>query len=287
MVSTLVLKLLKPDLHLFLAHRFLVGYVYARTHSQTGGLLQLWLLKRFGTLLSFHPILLGLIILSRHFWIEGSILVASGVLVILIVEFYTNAKTRLPGRQSLGPATQDSLHRFENGIAQQDYDGYDTPPDIGSMAGVPRGSMASVLDMMSLTLAVMPPSSKTRGPVPLGKLFIIPSRVLFFTLSATENLDDLTATERAARTHPDAPPHLPPLPFADHAEEMAGILYAPELVAPPPIIWLPNDSAGVARSEALDLQRYHDLQVTLDVRTKDDVPRRSSDSRRRIQTPSS
>jgi hypothetical protein len=102
-----------------------------------------------------------------------------------------------------------------------------------------------------------------------------------YTLSATENLDDLTATERAARTHPDAPPHLPPLPFADHAEEMAGILYAPELVAPPPIIWLPNDSAGVARSEALDLQKYHNLQVTLDVRSKDDVPRRSSDSRRR------
>jgi len=292
LVSTLVPKLLKLDSQPFVAHRFLVGYVYARTHSQTGGLLQLWLLKRFGTLLSFHPILLGLILLSQHFWIEGGILVASGVLVILIVEFYTNAKTRLPGRQSLGPATRDSLHRFENGTAQQNYDDYDTPPDIGSMAGVPRGSMASVLDMMSLTLAVMPPSSKTRGPVPLRKFFIVLLSVLLFTLFtctllATENLDDLTATERAARTHPDAPPHLPPLPFADHAEEMAGILYAPELVAPPPIIWLPNDSAGVARSEALDLQRYHDLQVTLDVRSKDDVPRQSSDSRRRIQTPSS
>jgi len=98
----------------------------------------------------------------------------------------------------------------------------------------------------------------------------------------TETLDDLTATERAARTHPDAPPHLPPLSFTDHAEDMAGILYAPELIAPPPIIWLPNDSAGVARSEAYDLQKYHDLQVTLDVRTKEDVltaERRSSSSR--------
>ena len=84
-------------------------------------------------------------------------------------------------------------------------------------------------------------------------------------MTETETLDDLTATERAARTHPDAPPHLPPLPFADHAEEMAGILYPPELIAPPPIIWLPNDAAGVARSEAVDLQKYHDLQVTLDI----------------------
>jgi hypothetical protein len=280
--------LLKSDLSFFVAHRYLVGYVYARTHSQTGGLLQLWLLKRFGTLLSFHPILLGLILLSRHFWIEGGVLVGSGVLVILIVEIYTNTKTRLPGRKSLSPAARESLQRFEHVIAEQNYDDSDTLHDMGSAVGIPRGSMASVLDMMSLTLAVMPPSSKNRGPVPLREYFIVSSpRALINILSATENLDDLTATERAARTHPDAPPHLPPLSFADHAEEMAGILYAPELVAPTPIIWLPNDSAGVARSEALDLRKYHHLQVTLDVRSKDDVPRRSSDSRRRVQTPSS
>jgi calcium permeable stress-gated cation channel len=68
---------------------------------------------------------------------------------------------------------------------------------------------------------------------------------------------------------------------------MAGILYAPELIAPPPIIWLPNDSAGVARSEAYDLQKYHDLQVTLDVRTKEDVlTERRSTSSRGIRRPS-
>jgi calcium permeable stress-gated cation channel len=89
--------------------------------------------------------------------------------------------------------------------------------------------------------------------------------------AATETVDDLTATERAARSHPDAPPHLPELLFADHADELAGILYAPELVAPPPTIWLPNDRAGVARGEAYDLQRYHGLRATVDVRSKDDV----------------
>lgn len=62
---------------------------------------------------------------------------------------------------------------------------------------------------------------------------------------------------------------------------MSGILYAPELIAPPPIIWLPNDSAGVARSEAVDLQKYHDLQVTLDVRTTADVMARRSSTRSR------
>lgn len=107
--------------------------------------------------------------------------------------------------------------------------------------------------------------------------------VFMIRLSETETLDDLTATERAARTHPDAPPHLPPLAFTGH-EDMAGILYAPELIAPPPIIWLPNDSAGVARSEVYDLEKFHGLRATLDVRTQDDVvPRTSSSSRNRHQ----
>lgn len=52
---------------------------------------------------------------------------------------------------------------------------------------------------------------------------------------------------------------------------MAGILYAPELLAPPPVIWLPNDSGSIGRSEADDLQQWHGLQVTLDVRATEDV----------------
>ncbi|KAG6919045.1 hypothetical protein DXG01_009755 [Tephrocybe rancida] len=212
----------------------------------------------------------GLIFLSREFWIEGGVLAGAGVAVIIFVEAYTAWKMRLPGRKSLSPITQNSLATFEVtawDTSRRAID--DEGTSHGSSSGRNprlRGSMASVLEMMSVTLAVMPSNTNHRGPVPLQ----------------TETLDDLTATERAARTHPDAPPHLPPLAFTDHAEDMAGILYAPELIAPPPIIWLPNDSAGVARSEALDLQRYHDLTVTLDVRAKEDVvPRRSSSSRRR------
>lgn len=252
-----------------IAHRYLVGYVYARTHSQTGALLQIWLLRRFGSLLAFQPILLGLIFLSRKFWIEGGILAGAGVAVVVFVESYASWKTRLPGKKSLSAITQDSLDAFASAAKPSNRRNVDEESTSLVSSARPggartRGSMASVLEMMSLTLAVMPSPSPYRGPIPLQ----------------TETLDDLTATERAARTHPDAPPHLPPLPFTDHAEEMAGILYAPELIAPPPIIWLPNDSSGVARSEAVDLQKYHDLQVTLDVREKEDVlPRRSSSSR--------
>ncbi|KAJ7620563.1 hypothetical protein DFH06DRAFT_67290 [Mycena polygramma] len=243
------------------AHRFLVGYVYARTHSQTGGLLQIWLLRRFGTLLAFQPILLGLIFLSRTFWIEGGVLCGVGLFVIIFVEAYASAKTRQPGRRSLSPITRDSLSSFAAAMRptrRRTVDDESTSLVSSAQNGLghrTRGSMASVLEMMSVTLAVMPPRKPENVSLPLK----------------TETLDDLTATERAARTHPDAPPHLPQLSFTDHAQEMASILYAPELIAPPPIIWLPNDAAGVARSEAVDLQKYHDLHVTLDVKSSDDV----------------
>ncbi|KAF5352644.1 hypothetical protein D9756_005814 [Leucocoprinus leucothites] len=268
---SLIFPLIAPAVVLLLllslvAHRFLVGYVYARTHSQTGGLLQLWLLKRFGTLLSFQPILLGLIFLSRTIWIEGGVLAGIGVVTVLFVEIYTAMRLRLPGRGSLSPITRDSLDHFASAADRYLVEGADaTTNDSSSRGPLVRGSMASVLEMMSLTLAVEPSAPTYRGPVPLQ----------------TETLDDLTATDRAARTHPDAPPHLPPLPFTDHAEDMAGILYAPELIAPPPIIWLPRDSAEVAQSEAEDLKKYHNLDCTVDVRTREDVMLRRSSSRGR------
>jgi len=187
--------------------------------------------------------------------------VGAGVGVVVFVEVYALRKTRFTSRYSLSPITRDSLRTFKNTAKTISYAIDEEGVSHMSSARTPqgRGSMASVLDMMSMTLAVMPSSSTHRGPVPLQ----------------TETLDDLTATERAARTHPDAPPHLPPLSFADHAEDMAGILYAPELIAPPPIIWLPNDFSGVARSEADDLSKYHDLRVALDVQATENVlPRR-------------
>ncbi|KAF9229033.1 hypothetical protein BS17DRAFT_688271 [Gyrodon lividus] len=238
------------------AHRFLVGYVYVHTLSQTGGLAQIWLLKGLASILMLQPLLLGLILLSRRLWIEGGILSGFSLVILLVVELFTASKTRTRSSRSLEPATQESLKAFsETARPSSHTDASDESLGNLSSPRRTRGSIASVLEMMSLTLAVIPPASRHRGPLPLP----------------TETLDDLTATERAARTHPDAPPRLPVLPFADHAEEMTGIFYAPELLAPQPIVWLPNDSAGVARSEAEDLQKYHDIRVTLDVRAQDDV----------------
>ncbi|THH33123.1 hypothetical protein EUX98_g1076 [Antrodiella citrinella] len=265
---TLIFPLLGPAVALLLmlnliAHRFLIGYIYGRTHSQTGGVLQIWIMQRLGTILAFQPLILGLILLSREFFVEGGILCGAALFVVVFVESYCAWKTRLPGRRSLNPLTRDSLNTFMRAArptAPREIDEESTSLVSSTRNTRARGSFASVLEMMSLTLAVMPTQSQARGPIPLE----------------TETLDDLTATERAARTHPDAPPRLPPLPFADHAEEMSGILYAPELLAPAPVIWLPNDVGGIARSEAYDLQRFHNLRVTLDVKAQEDVlPRRS------------
>lgn len=243
------------------------------------------MIQRFGTIVAFQPLILGLILLSREIWVEGSVLCGTALLVVLIVEVYCWWRMRLPGRRSLSEVTQNSLDTF--GKAAQPHAPRDVDEESASLVSSgrntrTRGSFASILEMMSLTLAVMPSPSQQRGPVPLGTSPYSPSSVCdtysFHACSETETLDDLTATERAARTHPDAPPHLPPLPFADHAEEMAGILYAPELLAPPPVIWLPKDIGNISRSEAYDLQKYHNLQVALDVHSKDDVLHRRSTS---------
>jgi hypothetical protein len=36
------------------------------------------------------------------------------------------------------------------------------------------------------------------------------------------------------------------------------------MLAPAPVIWLPNDESGVAIGEAADLESYHDLAAIVD-----------------------
>lgn len=103
-----------------------------------------------------------------RFWEEGGVLIGTGVFVILFVEIYTYSKMRLPGRKSLSPITLNSLDTFSSS-ADRYLEGVETDTVNGSsLPGTRgRGSMASVLEMMSVTLAVMPSSSTYKGPVPL------------------------------------------------------------------------------------------------------------------------
>lgn len=164
-----------------LAHRFLIGYVYGRTRSQTGGLVQIWLLKRFASLLALQPVLLGLILLSRRLWPEGITLVATGGFIVVFVEVYSYFKERLPGQAALSPVSQHALEAFRktarpNRLAVL---GTETPSVVSSGRGTrTRGSFASVLEMMSTTLAVAPSHYRQHGLVPIRTLFLFEKPVL-------------------------------------------------------------------------------------------------------------
>jgi len=243
------------------AHRYLVGYAYGRSGvGERGGLLQIWLIRRFASIITLQPILLGLIFMSQRLWILGGILTGIGTFLLIGFELYTSGRTRRQASPS--GSNKQSLAMFQH-IAfrrkqEMEQAGEESSSHQGEQGSITsrarlsqirsRGSLASVLEMMSITLATMPSRSRNQLPVPLE----------------TEDLDDLTATDRAARRHPSAPPHLPPLSFEDRATETAGMLYAPDMLAEPPAVWLPNDWNGIALAEAYDLQRYHDLDVVLD-----------------------
>jgi hypothetical protein len=158
----------------FSAHRFLVGYVYGRTRSQTGGLLQIWLLKRFASLIALQPIILGLILLTRELWPEGGALVGAGIFTLVFVEVYTRLKERSPGVGSLSPVSQHALESFGKAArpTQLAVLAEESLSIVSSgRATRTRGSFASVLEMMSMTLAVEPAHYQQRGPVPIRTSF--------------------------------------------------------------------------------------------------------------------
>jgi hypothetical protein len=114
---------------------------------------------------------LGLILLSRRLWIEGGVLCGFAVGVILLAEVYCSRKLRQPGLASLGPTTRHHIETFgkaakPNRNRNTDDESTDLVAENGGMNPRARGSFASVLEMMSITLAVTP-SSHFRGPVPL------------------------------------------------------------------------------------------------------------------------
>lgn len=158
------------------AHRYLVGYVYGRTdRGQSGGLLQLWILRRFGTMLALQPFLLGLILLAFHEWALAGTLLGAATIVALVVEIYTWRKMRRPGVKSLSDASRDSLDDFTREIKSHHHGEKEkalpaAPTEEGTSPRATRrtlASMASVLDMITRTLALPQAATRPKGPVPL------------------------------------------------------------------------------------------------------------------------
>lgn len=106
----------------------------------------------------------------------GGVLVGCAVGIVIVVEVYCERKTRMPSVKSLTPITRDSLDSFSRaqrdglpGAREDDMSLLSSGGPRSAGDGQMRGSIASVLDMMSLTLAVMPSTSRGRGPIPLRK----------------------------------------------------------------------------------------------------------------------
>jgi hypothetical protein len=92
----------------------------------------------------------------------------------------------------------------------------------------------------------------------------------------TEAIDDLFHTERASYRRPSFARKEKQTGnrgsegaevgtfFHDPTESIRGLIYPDEVLAPVPVVWLPNDEAGVAVSEAADLEAYHGLSAIVD-----------------------
>lgn len=124
--------------------------------------------------------LLGLIFLSQRLWVLGGILTGIGAFLLFAIELYAVMRSRPPARKTLPPATRQSLAMYNHIAMRRAEEGEEenksTSNEQASLTSRERlsqarsrGSLASVLEMMSITLATMPSSSRNRLPVPLGK----------------------------------------------------------------------------------------------------------------------
>jgi calcium permeable stress-gated cation channel len=131
-----------------------------------------------------QPLLLGLIFLSQRLWVLGGILTGLGTFLITAVEVYVVIRSGQPGRNSLPLSARQSLTMFRQFALcrpEQDEDSKPQQSNLDEQRSLTsrerlsqarsRGSLASVLEMMSITLATMPSHSRHRLPVPLGEFF--------------------------------------------------------------------------------------------------------------------
>ena len=171
---SMLFPLLGPPLVILLfltlvVHRYLVGYVYGRTYRvQSGALMHLWLIRRFATMVALQPLLLGLILLVHRLWALASVLLAVAALCVIAVEFHAETQTWEPDVDSLSPAAWESLDKFVSQVMTGEVDLMPHPAQFAVDQGT-RASMASMLEMISASLAVAPSAPLQPRPVPFRK----------------------------------------------------------------------------------------------------------------------
>ena len=237
----------------FVAGRYMVDHVFVDTRGgYTSASLGLWMIARFGLLLSLQPFLYGLILLGRKEWAIGGVSLGVALITLLLVAGFTFLRYPTRRRKDLPASTRQTLDGMRGAMS--------SPPAEGTERRPHRLSDSSMLQRLAILLpgyTRLPPGC----PLPL----------------ATEGIDDTLYTERASYTRLDLAKddQHPRQYFHDPSEGIKGLVYPPEMLAAKPVIWLERDDSGIAEAEAADLEKHHDLPAIVD------PPRSDGDSSRR------
>lgn len=225
------------------ANRYLVDRVVIERVGYGGAELGLWTIRRFGWLLGVQPVLYGLILLSRREWSLSGVSMAVAAVTVMLSEFLTIGLHERRNQKRLSGMTNVVVETIASDMAK--------PHDPAMATAIrPRTSESSMVNRLTTLL----PGYSRLSPdcrLPLQ----------------TEIIDNLLHTERASYARPrsvHAKEDRNRRFYHDPTETLRGLIYPPEVLAPAPVIWLPNDGAGVALREAADLQRYHGLAAIVD-----------------------
>jgi hypothetical protein len=234
------------------ANRYMVDFVLVERAGYTGSVIGLWTIRRFGWVLGVQPALYGLILLSRREWALGGASLSVALITDILSELATTRRYRRDTIRRLSASDRKTLDKMDDMMPSRD-----AYMAVEPGSGRPRMSDSSMLSRLA---ALLPGYSR------LPEDCSLPLQ--------TENIDDLFDTERAAYARPsfarkegerraaDAEPGRGF--FHDPTASIRGLIYPDEILAPVPVRWLPNDDAGIAESEAADLETCHGLSAIVD-----------------------
>ncbi|MBW0496335.1 hypothetical protein O181_036050 [Austropuccinia psidii MF-1] len=221
-----------------------VQSMYKRS-SQTGGKIELDMIITLSLVVAFQSALIGVILFSRKGWVLTTLSFSMTFLIILIYVWMRYQGSNFSSRKYLPSASRKALEIFERGPLacdhKVDFEGKLEPSSSQSSYVQRRESVGSVMRLMDTALESFDIGVERTIPLP------------------SETVDDLVDTHLALRTYPDAPPHLPGLPWRTKERISQYMLYPPVLLQTSPAVWLPKNS--VAADEAAELKKYWDLDA--------------------------
>jgi hypothetical protein len=214
--------------------------------SFNDGYLALWLIRRLGWCLGLQPFLYGLILLLRREWAIGGVSCGIAILAFILSEALT--ARRLPERRHsrLNSATRSKSDTIAAGM--------NTSPTRSPSLTRPTSDSS----MLQRLTTLLPGYSRlpTSCPLPLRP----------------DIIDDMTHTELASVTRRDLVRGRDKDGdrfFHDPTETNKGMIYPPEMLQPPVIVWLPYTRGQEAEGEAAELEGFRGLVAIVDPAPRD------------------